>query len=138
MVERIVEEVVIVVRVDLQSDQAQGATQPLSVQQPEGGGGSGPGIGSAVSGALSARLRSFVYSQINSLFAGFLSNLFGIGKKTTTETRSFRGGDSQFSASGTGGGTISSVRTTGASSTSSPVQASADLNALIARGGRNS
>lgn len=136
MAERIVEEIVIAVRVDVSGEASASVA---------GAGTSGavktetPGAGDIFAKSLAQSFKSFAFGQINQLFRQTLSSLFGLKKRTiTSETRSFRGGDSQFGPLGEHGSTASRSATTGGGALRSPVQSSADITAILAKGQRNS
>lgn len=135
---RVADEIVVRLDADLQPLRDRIETEGAEIGQASGAGGSG--FFGRFAENLELRLQSFIASQINRLFARGLQALFGGRKKTTTTvSRSFKGGGSQFgpiqageSHSSLGGST------TGAGATRSPAQTSSDLAAVLAQAQRNS
>ena len=146
MVERIVDEVVVVIRADPEALEAElerakqsirdFAESELSNLQSQassitGNAGSGGGFFGNVAGSIGGSIQGLVTRQISSLVREGVSSLFGGRTRTTTTTES-RGGGSQFSNPEEQGRTAS-----GSGGSSSQAQSSALLAAAVRKGDRN-
>jgi len=94
MADRVVEEITIVVRIDLDNIDGSGSSLPSGIGAgvAKATGDSGKSFGSLFSSLLESKIKSYVRSQVLRYFSQALRSLFGIGKKKVTETRETRGG----------------------------------------------
>lgn len=117
MVERVVEEIAIVLTVRLSEEPGADLQSAASSIAPSANANSN--FGDVVGARLRSGVEGFIRGQLNKLLTQGIKSLFGVGRTRTTVSTSSRGGDSQFQAP-------------------SNAQSAAEIMKTVSRGDRNS